>query len=133
MVFSDRCDGWLRTPEWSCTRGQPTIEDPAGTHRWVAQLVDVTLDPARPACSAARLELPGEPLSVPMARSFVSELLGQWDLDGLVPASELLVSELVANAVQHVPGRCAVELTCHADVAARSPCPTRVPACPTCG
>ena len=92
------------------------VDDPPGTRRWVPQLVDVTLDPVRPAALAARLELPGEPLSVPMARSFVAELLGEWDLDGLVPASELLVSELVANAVQHVPGRCAVELICHADV-----------------
>ena len=95
---------------------EPTLEDRTGIRRWIAQLVDVILDPVRPAALAARLELPGEPLGVPMARSFVSELLGQWDLDGLVPASELLVSELVANAVQHVPGRCAVELTCHADV-----------------
>ena len=92
------------------------LDDPAGTRRWVAQLVDLTLDPVRPAALAARLELPGEPLGVPMARSFVSELLAEWDLHGLVPASELLVSELVANAVQHVPGRCAVELTCHADM-----------------
>jgi anti-sigma regulatory factor (Ser/Thr protein kinase) len=92
------------------------IDDPAATRRWVAQLMDLALDPDRPAALAARLELPGEPLGVPIARSFVSGLLGEWDLDGLVPASELLVSELVANAVQHVPGRCAVELTCRADV-----------------
>ncbi len=91
-------------------------EEPSSTRRWVAHLMGAVTDPLRPAALAARLDLPGDPLAVPMARSFVSELLGQWDLDALVPASELLVSELVANAVQHVPGRCALELTCHADV-----------------
>ncbi len=96
--------------------GTVDIDDPAVTRQWVTQLVGLTLDPIRPAALAARLDLAGEPLGVPMARSFVSELLREWDLDGLVPASELLVSELVANAVQHVPGRCAVELTYHADV-----------------
>ena len=92
------------------------LDDRAGTRLWIARLVGAILDPVRPAGLAARLELPGEPFGVPMARAFVSELLGQWDLDGPVPAAELLVSELVANAVQHVPGPCALELTCHADV-----------------
>jgi anti-sigma regulatory factor (Ser/Thr protein kinase)/CheY-like chemotaxis protein len=92
------------------------VDDRTGIRLWIAQLVGVILDPVRPAALAARLEVPGEPLGVPMARSFVSEVLDQWDLDGLVPAAGLLVSELVANAVQHVPGPCALELTCRADV-----------------
>jgi anti-sigma regulatory factor (Ser/Thr protein kinase) len=91
------------------------VAEPTGTHPWIAQVVSVVLDPDRPASLVARLVLPGEPVSVPRARAFVTGLLDQWELDGLVPASELLVSELVANAVQHVVGQCAVELTCHAD------------------
>lgn len=92
------------------------VDDDAGLRRWAGQLVDVILDPERPAALATRLVLPGEPSSVPMARSFITELLGQWDLDGPVPASELLVSELVANAIQHVPGPCALELTYRGNV-----------------
>jgi anti-sigma regulatory factor (Ser/Thr protein kinase) len=83
---------------------------------WIVRLVGMILDPTRPAALAAALELPAEPQGVTMARSFVSELLGQWDLDGLVPAAELLVSELAANAIQHVPGHCAVELSFRAHV-----------------
>ena len=91
-------------------------EDPAWATRGIAQLVDAILDPVRPAALVASLVLPGEPLSVPIARSFVTELLGQWDLAALVPASQLLVSEMVANAVQHVPGPCVVDLTYDVDI-----------------
>ncbi len=108
------------------------LEDPAGTRRWVAQLVGVTLDPVRPAVLAARLELPGEPLGVPMARSFVSELLGEWDLDGLVPPPSCWSASWwptpSSTCPVDAPSSSHVTPTCCA-----SPCPTRVPACPTSG
>jgi anti-sigma regulatory factor (Ser/Thr protein kinase) len=87
------------------------IDDAPGTERWIERLVQVVVDPVRAAQLTARLVLPEEDRSVPVARAFVRDLLEEWDLAGLVPTSQLLVSELVANAVQHVQGPCAVELT----------------------
>jgi anti-sigma regulatory factor (Ser/Thr protein kinase) len=87
------------------------IDDAPGNRRWIGCLVEVVVDPVRAAPMTARLVLPEETRSVPVARAFVSDLLEEWDLGPLVETSELLVSELVANAVQHVQGPCAVELT----------------------
>jgi len=92
------------------------VDDAPGTKRWITRLVDVVVDPVRAAALSARLVLSDEPRSVPVARSFVSDLLEEWDLTQHVPTSQLLVSEMVANAVQHVTGPCAVELTHHDDV-----------------
>jgi anti-sigma regulatory factor (Ser/Thr protein kinase) len=90
--------------------------DAPGTRRWATRLVDAVLDPVRPPALEARLVLPDETRSVSTARTFVTELLTEWDLDTLVDACSLVVSELVANAVLHVPGACALEVTHQADV-----------------
>jgi CheY-like chemotaxis protein/anti-sigma regulatory factor (Ser/Thr protein kinase) len=87
------------------------VDDVPGTGHWLGRLVDVVVAPVRSSALEARLVLSEETLSVPVARSFVSELLEQWDLAELVPATEVLVSELVANAVRHVTGPCALELS----------------------
>lgn len=91
------------------------VEAP-GSGSWLARLVEAVVDPVRAAALVARLVLSDEPQSVPIARGFVSDLLVQWDLRQLLASSELITSELVANAVQHVRGACAVELTHHDDV-----------------
>lgn len=87
-----------------------------GMRRWMSRLVHVVLDPAQAAGLEARLELPDEPRSVPVARSFTTNILAEWQLDEYVDFAGVLASELVANAVLHVPGSCALELTHHADV-----------------
>jgi anti-sigma regulatory factor (Ser/Thr protein kinase)/CheY-like chemotaxis protein len=87
-----------------------------GAHRWTRHLVQVVLDPEGAGALEARLVLTHQPRSVTMARQFVADLLPQWGLERVVPESELLVSELVANAVRHVPAPCAVELSHHADL-----------------
>lgn len=46
------------------------------------------------------LELGALPTAVPCARLHARHLVWEWGLDGLVESSELLVSELVTNAVQ---------------------------------
>lgn len=46
------------------------------------------------------LELGALPTSVPCARLHTRHLLWEWGLDGLVEPAELLVSELVTNAVR---------------------------------
>jgi CheY-like chemotaxis protein len=91
-------------------------ETAPGTARWIGRLVDVVVEPVRAATLDARLVLSDDTLSVPVARGFVADLLEQWDLGRFVPSAQLLASELVANAVLHVSGPCALELNHHDDV-----------------
>ena len=46
------------------------------------------------------LELGALPTAVPCARLHARQLAWEWGLDGLAESTELLVSELVTNAVQ---------------------------------
>jgi anti-sigma regulatory factor (Ser/Thr protein kinase) len=43
----------------------------------------------------------GQLRNAPQARRFVAETLGGWALPDLVPDTQLIVSELITNAVQH--------------------------------
>ncbi|WP_425827787.1 SpoIIE family protein phosphatase [Streptomyces fractus] len=45
-----------------------------------------------------------EPAEVPRARALVREQLGRWGLPGIADSAELIVSELVTNAVRHARG-----------------------------
>jgi anti-sigma regulatory factor (Ser/Thr protein kinase)/CheY-like chemotaxis protein len=87
------------------------VDDAPGSARWIAHLVDGVIDPRRAAALEARLVLADAATSVPEARAFVSELLVEWDLECQVAACGLVASELVANAVRHVTGPCALEVT----------------------
>ncbi|MFG3382628.1 SpoIIE family protein phosphatase [Streptomyces sp. NPDC047999] len=49
-------------------------------------------------------DLPAEPASAGRARSLVTARLDRWGLGELAPASALVVSELVTNAVRHAEG-----------------------------
>ncbi|MEU1405016.1 ATP-binding protein [Streptomyces sp. NPDC005728] len=48
--------------------------------------------------------LPWSPTACGLARTAVREVLPRWDLGALVPVAELLVSELVCNALRHGAG-----------------------------
>ena len=48
--------------------------------------------------------LPAELTSAARARSLIREPLERWKLDELIPTTELLVSELVTNAIRHATG-----------------------------
>ncbi|MGW7402973.1 ATP-binding protein [Streptomyces sp. NPDC054833] len=48
--------------------------------------------------------LPWSSTACPRARSAIREVLPRWGLAGLVPTTELLVSELVCNALRHAVG-----------------------------
>ncbi|MXM63854.1 hypothetical protein GR925_10435 [Streptomyces sp. HUCO-GS316] len=48
--------------------------------------------------------LPWSPMACAQARSAIRDVLARWDLSGLVPTTELLVSELVSNALRHAVG-----------------------------
>ena len=86
-------------------------DDAAGAGRWLADLADAVAEPMGTTALKARLVLPDAAASVPVARQFVTEVLRQWDLQMLVESVALIVSELVANAVRHVPGPCALEVS----------------------
>jgi anti-sigma regulatory factor (Ser/Thr protein kinase) len=92
------------------------VDDAPGIRHWLVRLVELVVEPDRGPALTARLVLSDETRSVPLARGFVGDLLSQWDLPDLIPSVELLASELVANAVQHVAGPCALELTAYEGV-----------------
>ncbi|MFD7701726.1 ATP-binding protein [Streptomyces caelestis] len=48
--------------------------------------------------------LPWSPTACSSARTVIRDVLRQWGLDDLVPTAELLVSELVSNALRHASG-----------------------------
>jgi anti-sigma regulatory factor (Ser/Thr protein kinase) len=50
---------------------------------------------------AAEVTLPGEALSASAARRFLASTLRSWDVAGLEITAQLLLGELVANAVLH--------------------------------
>lgn len=54
--------------------------------------------------------LPAEPASAGRARRFVSEVLGDWNLDSITDVATLLVSEVVTNAVLHAGTDLTVQL-----------------------
>ncbi|WP_101256881.1 ATP-binding SpoIIE family protein phosphatase [Streptomyces barkulensis] len=57
-----------------------------------------------PADSVGDWRLPAEPRSVARARDLTRRLLAAWDLEDLADTAELLVSELVTNALRHGMG-----------------------------
>ncbi|MFC4062564.1 SpoIIE family protein phosphatase [Planomonospora corallina] len=58
----------------------------------------------------AVLALPADTRSAARARAFVRDTLSGWGLDGAVDATELMVSELVTNAVRHGEGSVGLRL-----------------------
>ncbi|MFE5027966.1 ATP-binding protein [Streptomyces sp. NPDC056656] len=112
---------YRRRPEES---GQKGAADPAqgkgpspegAATSWVARnraLWSRTLEPLRPldrpraraTAWDASWPIPRELTSVRQARRLVTAQLGDWNLDGLADTAELLVSELVTNALRHTRG-----------------------------
>ncbi|WP_371789885.1 SpoIIE family protein phosphatase [Streptomyces sp. NBC_01471] len=62
------------------------------------------------ASRVAEWELPAEPVAVGRARDLATEQLRHWGLDELCFATELIVSELVTNAVRYAEGPLHVRL-----------------------
>jgi DNA-binding NarL/FixJ family response regulator len=56
------------------------------------------------------LELPHDPRSVREARRYVAEQCRQWKLEELTDDAQLVVAELVTNAVVHTDGGCTLRL-----------------------
>jgi GAF domain-containing protein/anti-sigma regulatory factor (Ser/Thr protein kinase) len=64
-----------------------------------------------PAGRTAHWELTSDPDQVAVARSLVSARLTEWGLDDMTFGTELIVSELVTNAVRHAGGPVGLRIT----------------------
>jgi len=60
--------------------------------------------------------LPWSPTACARARTAIRDVLPRWGLAGLVPTAELLVSELVCNALRHADGPVSLTLEWVSDV-----------------
>ncbi|MER6535486.1 SpoIIE family protein phosphatase [Streptomyces sp. 900105755] len=78
---------------------------------------DATLLLARPRSlppsQFATWDLPSDPVVVPHARALATAQLTGWGLEGLVATTELIVSELVTNALRHGDGPITLRLIRH--------------------
>jgi anti-anti-sigma regulatory factor/anti-sigma regulatory factor (Ser/Thr protein kinase) len=91
----------------------PAPDVRADLHRLAVHRVAPVYDNRTAALAAAqtvppahryRTQLPPAPGSVTVARSVVAEACGAWRLERLVDDAELVVTELVSNAVRHAYG-----------------------------
>ncbi|WP_405743548.1 SpoIIE family protein phosphatase [Streptomyces sp. NBC_01525] len=75
---------------------------------------DITVLVARtraiPATSLAAWQFPARPTAVALARGLATEQLQEWGLDALVFSTELVISELVTNALRYARGPIGVRL-----------------------
>ncbi|MFH8367794.1 SpoIIE family protein phosphatase [Streptomyces sp. NPDC018031] len=101
------CPG--RSPEQTC---QVVLDDllPNRPSDDVAVIVARTrvLPPER----IAQWELPPEPAEVARMRAAVAARLAEWELSEVAFTTELILSELVTNAIRHATGRIRVRLLC---------------------
>ncbi|MFF3945592.1 ATP-binding protein [Streptomyces sp. NPDC001902] len=65
------------------------------------------------AARSASWDFPADPAAARTARHMAARQLGEWGLDHLVPDTELIVSELVTNAVRHGVGPLRLRLIKH--------------------
>jgi anti-sigma regulatory factor (Ser/Thr protein kinase) len=64
----------------------------------------------------ATADIPATAIGPAAARHLVATLVRGWQLEPLIDAAELVVTELVTNAILHAPGEdsCELELVAHA-------------------
>ncbi|WP_189135000.1 SpoIIE family protein phosphatase [Wenjunlia tyrosinilytica] len=100
-AFRSALDGQPRTLEDTCDHVLATLDTHHGED-------DIALLMARIQALSDDVvgdwTLPPSPTSVARARELSRARLGDWGLDGLVDTTELLVSELVTNALRHGEG-----------------------------
>ncbi|MCU7826266.1 SpoIIE family protein phosphatase [Kitasatospora sp. DSM 101779] len=96
-----------RSPEETC---RAVLEEllPHRPEDDVALLVARTR--ALPADRVAEWEVPADPAAVAESRAAATEQLRRWDLELLEPGTELVLSELVTNAIRHAAGPIRVRL-----------------------
>ncbi|MDH2430238.1 ATP-binding protein [Sphaerisporangium sp. TRM90804] len=116
VLPATRASGRRRGRSWPRPRGPARLASPDGPRPralglvgWLAELVAV----ASPGCRRARASwvLPQDVASVPRARRLVRARLDGWGLRVELEVTELLVTELVANALRHADGEPVLTLT----------------------
>ena len=80
------------------TASRPEIMPPASSLLSAPLLADAAATPVQP---AAICILPASPESVKIGRGFTRVTLHDWRMGGLTDVAELVVSELVTNALRH--------------------------------
>lgn len=85
----------------------PPVRRPASDD---AALLVVDYAGPAPGVRVARLVLPADTRAVSTARSHLREVLAEWDLTGTADEAELVVSELVTNALLHTGSPAALTL-----------------------
>ncbi len=122
-------DGLIETRDRDIDAGMDLLRDALRDgSRTPEQTCDAVLDallPARPGDDIALVvartralggdrtavwEVPSDPVSVADVRALVSERLARWGLDELAFTTELILSELVTNAIRHATGPIHVRL-----------------------
>ncbi|MFG2955281.1 SpoIIE family protein phosphatase [Streptomyces sp. NPDC048291] len=99
-----------RSLEDLCTRAMDTVQGRAPSDDVTLLLVrTLALSPAQ----VATWTLPGDRTAVRSARHLAAGQLAEWGLDGLEDSTELIVSELVTNAVRHSTGPIGLRLIQH--------------------
>lgn len=63
----------------------------------------------------ATVDLPRDPVAARDARHLVRDLLAQWSLDDLMDDAGLVVTELVANAIEHAASECQLSISRYDD------------------
>jgi len=110
LAFARTAAGWPGCPVLLCGAAGTLAEalDRMGIHR----ALPVYPDRATALVQARRLPAPGQyehslpdsPSASSVARRAVADACHAWQLPGLVEDAELVVTELVSNAVRHAPG-----------------------------
>ncbi|MFQ3561526.1 SpoIIE family protein phosphatase [Streptomyces gramineus] len=99
-----------RSLEELCSRVMETVPGPAPSDDVTLLLVRTrSLGPAQ----VASWTLPGDRTAVRSARRLTAGRLAEWGLSGLEDSTELIVSELVTNAVRHSTGPIGLRLIRH--------------------
>ncbi|GAA1900811.1 SpoIIE family protein phosphatase/ATP-binding protein [Streptomyces sodiiphilus] len=106
-MLRDALAGPDRSPEETCRQVLDAML-PARSGDDIALLVARTrvLDPGR----VAEWYIPDDPAAVSRVRADVSRRLTAWDLDDIAFSTELILSELVTNALRHASGPIRVRL-----------------------
>jgi hypothetical protein len=100
---------------WQASPPPPKALAEGTTWDWLKATVRRFGDAVRPAPEStdrfASWPLSASTSSVPKARRLARARLTAWGLEGMSDVVELLVSELVTNALQHAPGPCRLTIS----------------------
>lgn len=110
-----------------CTRRRSPDEGRDGTTGQGVRLMNV-VDDRRERQEA--LHLSAAATSARQARRFVGEVCHKWDLDVVCDTAQLLVSEIVTNAIVHAGTPVELNIVCHLGVSLRTEVADASPAAP---